>query len=123
MELVNGPLIMEYFQEPFRRQIEIKNTQEGRIHIGQIETMSIVDNKLLIVLAWLARGKYFPPVPVEWIVDSRRQYTVDVGGCFCYAVYNDRFSFFSYDEGDYVFLHTPDEIILDPLKVRGLTSS
>lgn len=57
-------------------ELEVQNQGGGYLYRGEIRTITIdSENKLVVELAWNARGLGYPPLPTKgWVYDSTLRY-------------------------------------------------
>jgi len=110
-------------------QMEIQNQGEGYIYRGEVKTVTVENNELKVLFAWVAKGEGFPPLPNNWVKDDKLEYaasldiysTSNIGPSGEEVGGSDRVCFNSSIVGETVILYPPDGSKLDPAKVEGLT--
>lgn len=109
-------------------QMEIQNEGEGYIYRGEVETIVVESDELVVKFAWVARGEGFPPLPKKWVKDddldyaaSLEIYTVgDIGPGGPEVGGDSRLCLMSPITGETVVLYPPNGSKLDRAKVEGL---
>jgi hypothetical protein len=128
---VKGCVVVQLTTEMMQRfvggQMEVQNSHEEYLYRGEIETIRIEDDTVVVRLVWMARGEGFPTLPTGWVVEHNHNYRAGLvlfgieelppgsggGGtriCMHSAITNELVVFFP-----------PDGSKLDPRKVKGLT--
>jgi hypothetical protein len=101
-------------------QMEIQNQVEEYLYRGEVATIAIEQEKLVVKFAWLAKGEGFPPIPEKWVKDDKLDYNASLQ---IYTV-NDqgdgRTVLHSSIVGETVVLFPLGGSKLDPSKVEGL---
>ncbi len=106
-------------------QMEIQNTNEGYLYRGEIATIVVENNEILVRFAWLAKGEGFPPIPRNWV----RHNVLDfVANLEIYSASDigpgseggNRLCLQSEIIGETIVLFPPDGSKLDRAKVKGL---
>jgi hypothetical protein len=109
-------------------QMEIQNENENYIFRGEIKTIAVVGEDLVVKFAWLAKGKGDLSFPEGWIVDNNLDYSTNLGICSASNIGpsdieiggGDRICITSPMIGEIIVLYPPDGSKLDPAKVEGL---
>ena len=74
-------LTKAFVQKFIGGQMFIRNDGKGSIHLGELDTITVLEEELHVVFKWFAAAVGFPPQMLKYIRDDCRTYKVSLEFC------------------------------------------
>jgi hypothetical protein len=104
-------------------QLELQNIDGNYMYRGQIATIEVVDDTLVVTLDWMAKNLDYPATTSRWMAHDDLEYQASLEIYSASDFGTGHICLQSRITGELVVLFLPGLSTLDPAKVEGLVLS
>jgi hypothetical protein len=102
-------------------QLEVQNPVERYLYRGEIKTIALRGEDLVVDFTWIAQGVGYPPLPKSWVRSKTRNYVASVDLFPSCEIDSDRIVMQSPYTNELVVLFSRGGSRLDPSRVEGMS--